>query len=389
MKSNSLALVLMVSSFSPWIGGCSKGQPDVDVKPKVTDKDVSLDKGPAMRRVAVAPVKGKPLVTRPGEAEALDMVWSQDGKRLGVWMSDGTYEVFDAAGNLLDTLHGKETTLSRLGAITIPSGTGYGTFRTSVRGGTVARTFTEGISICNLHDLASGHYFDLSPNRLPFELPSDGTKARVGPHSPATLLPDGKTLLVVSDGKGDRSLVSYDLTERKATGRNPLPFASSSEGAALSSDGTKLAWIGYNSAQVFDLKDGKPSAEPSWTFEFSKNQILDLRFSPKGRYVAAYSKDATIIVVNAADGKKYHEITTIGGEYESFAFSPDDSMLAVSIVDEKVRTRQWHIIDLATKETLLKTGLRDRLVWHPFQKMFAHLNRTAKGPNVEVYEFRR
>jgi WD40 repeat protein len=112
------------------------------------------------------------------------------------------------------------------------------------------------------------------------------------------------------------------------------------EQVALSPDGRTMACNELTSMRVIDAKTG------STMFVVDHGEhgfILDMRFSPDGRFVATASRDRTARVTALEDGREHLRIEHPGGVH-AVAFSPDGEHVATMADGGDVR-----VVDLATR----------------------------------------
>ena len=143
--------------------------------------------------------------------------------------------------------------------------------------------------------------------------------------------PDGKTIAV---SRADGTLKIYDVATR--TLRDVLRgHTDLAEGLAFSPDGNQLVSAG-SAVRIWDLTK-QPGA---LIIDAHKDWAWDISFSPDGRTLASASKDATVKIWNAVNGR---ELTTLKHPQwvNGLAYSPDGTTLATA--DDDMLVRVWNL----------------------------------------------
>src|SRR5881275_180014 len=171
----------------------------------------------------------------------------------------------------------------------------------------------------------------------------------------ASLSPDGKKLLFVSELNGSRDIWLAD-----ADGQNPVPLTDdpgTEDQPAWSPDGAHLVYVtdasGNFDLYQIDVRDGRTTP-----LVVSADHEARPAFSPDGTKLAfsrwpahGRSADATLWVANA-DGTAPIELTTAPAPATHPAWSPDGRTLAFQ---HRVATG-WEIWSLALPADLARTG---------------------------------
>lgn len=186
--------------------------------------------------------------------------------------------------------------------------------------------------------------------------------------------PDGKLLASAGD---DTAVQLWDAVAGKAGAKLSghadwvLALAFSPDGKALASggyDGTVKLWEVSSGKKLLDVP-AKPVAQPNQPPP-PDNAVMALAFSPDGKGLAAGGTDASVHLLNVADGKVLRSMPGHASSVKALAFHPAGTLLASGSKDRTLRL--W---DPATGQAL-KT-LEGHTAWVEGVEFFAQGTRLA------------
>ena len=160
---------------------------------------------------------------------------------------------------------------------------------------------------------------------------------------------DRNLIATITDMESGTQLLQFKLAEG-----TPSMFAP--VGNSFSPDGTRLATIGpKNTAKVYDLANG---GRDLLTLEGHTAEVITIRFSPDGKWLATTSEDKSIKLWDAGTGRELN--TFIGHTHYTsrVVFSPDGTRLASGSFDRTVKV--W---DIQTGQELLTLSGHGGTVW--------------------------
>ena len=139
----------------------------------------------------------------------------------------------------------------------------------------------------------------------------------------AVFSPDGQTIL--SAGWDDR-IILWSVSKRQPIGE-PIASPKGLVSAAFNPDGSRFASSGNGSVVIWDTSSHQAVGGP---FTCAKEQLVHVAFSSRGKLLAASTDaygghPARVVVWNVAS----HQLIGQPIEGSAFAFSPDDSLLAI------------------------------------------------------------
>jgi WD40 repeat protein len=193
-------------------------------------------------------------------------------------------------------------------------------------------------------------------------------KPRVKTLAPVAALayrPDGKLLAA----GGDKEVTLLDPASGDVVAK--LPWQTGKVTAlAFSKDGKLLAVASGTAGTSGEVRiytvppGGRPAAKPDHTLAAHQDIILDLAFSPNGRYLASCGYDRLVKLWDVNTGKEVHRLKDHSDAVYSVAFSPDSRLLASASADRAVKV--W---DVATGNRLLtlaeSTDWVYAVAWNP------------------------
>jgi WD40 repeat protein len=140
----------------------------------------------------------------------------------------------------------------------------------------------------------------------------------------AVFSPDGQTVL--SAGWDDR-IIRWSVATRQPIGQ-PIAGPKGLVGIAFNPDGSRFAAAGSGSIVIWDTSSGQPWGGP---FSYAKEDFVHVAFSSSGKLLAASTEaygghPARVIVWDVAS----HQLIGEPVEGATFAFSPDDALLAIA-----------------------------------------------------------
>lgn len=140
----------------------------------------------------------------------------------------------------------------------------------------------------------------------------------------AVFSPDGQTVL--SAGWDDR-IVLWSVATHQQIG-HPIAGLKGLVGVAFNPDGSRFASAASESILIWDTKTQKPVGQP---LNYAKEDFIRVAFSPSGRLLAATTDaygghPARVFLWDVAR----HQLMGEPVEGANFAFSPDDSLLAIA-----------------------------------------------------------
>ena len=199
-----------------------------------------------------------------------------------------------------------------------------------------------------------------------------GEKVAVGGEEfgiPTALALSSKARTLVSASDDGRVLV-WDLRAGEEGEPRVLVRDRRARGAALSNDGSKLALWLENRIELIDMTSGAVAdtldMDPIRT---ASRQPRQLRFSPDGTALAAWSQPSASVVLWNIQGGRVARVDLVGHEAIGAVFAPDSSRLAVPVGDRTVR-----VIDVDSGQTRLLRGHGDMVydvAWSPDSRMLA------------------
>lgn len=140
----------------------------------------------------------------------------------------------------------------------------------------------------------------------------------------AVISPDGQTVL--SAGWDDR-IVLWSVSTHQAIGQ-PIAGPRDAVGVAFSPDGSRFASAGDGMIVIWDTSSHLPEGEP---LKYAGEEFIHVAFSPNGKMLAASTDaygahPARIVLFDVAT----HGVVGSPIEGSTFAFSPDDTLLAIA-----------------------------------------------------------
>jgi WD40 repeat protein len=156
----------------------------------------------------------------------------------------------------------------------------------------------------------------------------------------AVFSPDGQTVL--SAGWDDR-IILWSVPSHQPMGQ-PLMGPKGLVSVAFNSDGSRFASAGSKSIVIWDASSRKPTGGP---FEYGNESFVHVAFSSNGKLLAAstdaYGGHPARVVVWDLAG---HQMIEKPIEGATFAFSPDDVLLAVGQYEDLVfyDLRSHHLV---------------------------------------------
>jgi WD40 repeat protein len=148
----------------------------------------------------------------------------------------------------------------------------------------------------------------------------------------------------------------YDL----ATGQTIREFPSGgARFARFSPDGERLALAGelQRTAAVVDARSGAPI----FSLTGHRAGLLDVGWSPDGRWIATSSLDATARLWDARTGAERFALYGHSGDIEALDWSPDSTRLVTGSEDGTAKL--WRITDAAAVQVLSLSAVYGNTVW--------------------------
>ncbi len=178
---------------------------------------------------------------------------------------------------------------------------------------------------------------------------------------------DGRTLVSVAD---DGRVLVWDVKAGEGSEPRVLARDRHARGAELSADGGTLALWLESRIELLDMARGTVldslDMDP---MRPATRQPRQLRFSPDGTALAAWSKPSASVVLWNIQGGRVERIDLVGHVLMSLAFAPDSSRLALAVADRTLR-----LIDVDTGKSRVLKGHGDMVydvAWSPDSKTLA------------------